>query len=147
MKNKEELNTLKAEVEEMKGKLAELSTEELQTVFGGSEDSYDPAWGEEVVARAVGELGKPYSWGGVGPDGYDASGFVSYCLTGVNARLGTTDTFMGWPEVSDPQPGDVCTNSYCCGIYVSPGTMIYVSGSAQIVTYGGILGDMKIVRR
>ena len=67
--------------------------------------------GNTVVDRAYGELGKPYAWGAVGPNSYDCSGLVSYCLTGSHSRLGTTGTFMGWTHVSNPQPGDICVNS------------------------------------
>ncbi len=56
--------------------------------------------GNTVVDRAYGELGKPYAWGAVGPNSYDCSGLVSYCLTGSHSRLGTTGTFMGWPHAS-----------------------------------------------
>ena len=52
--------------------------------------------GGSVVSRAYSKLGCAYSWGGIGPDSFDCSGFVSYCLTGRYCRLGTTGTFMGW---------------------------------------------------
>lgn len=35
-----------------------------------------------IVARAMEEIGKPYAWGAVGPDAYDTSGLVSYCVSG-----------------------------------------------------------------
>lgn len=83
--------------------------------------------GNAVVARAYSKLGCAYSWGGIGPDSFDCSGFVSYCLTGRYCRLGTTGTFMGWTRVSDPQPGDVVVNSYHTGIYIGNGQMIHAS--------------------
>ena len=64
--------------------------------------------GNSVVNRAYSQLGKPYQWGAVGPNSFDCSGLVSYCLTGSYSRLGTTGTFMGWTRVSSPQPGDIC---------------------------------------
>ena len=39
------------------------------------------------------------------------------CLTGGYGWVGTTYTFMDGLRVSDPQPGDVCTNRDHCGIY------------------------------
>lgn len=99
-----------------------------------------------VVERAIQELGKPYQWGAVGPEAYDASGLVSYCLTGIHARIGTTSTFMSWPRVSDPQPGDICVSSSHCGIYVGPGQMIHAPTFGAVVSYGGIQGGMIIVR-
>lgn len=83
--------------------------------------------GGSVVSRAYSKLGCAYSWGGIGPNSFDCSGFVSYCLTGRYCRLGTTGTFMGWTRVSDPQPGDVVVNSYHTGIYIGGGQMIHAS--------------------
>ena len=72
--------------------------------------------GGSIVSRAYSQLGKPYVWGACGPNSFDCSGFVSYCLTGSYSRLGTTLTFMGWTRVSNPQPGDVVTTATHCGI-------------------------------
>ena len=83
--------------------------------------------GGSVVSRAYSKLGCAYSWGGIGPNSFDCSGFVSYCLTGRYCRLGTTGDFMGWTRVSDPQPGDVVVNSYHTGIYIGGGQMIHAS--------------------
>ena len=83
--------------------------------------------GSTVVSRAYSKLGCAYSWGGIGPNSFDCSGFVSYCLTGRYCRLGTTVTFMGWHRVTDPQPGDVVVNSRHTGIYVGNGEMIHAS--------------------
>ena len=83
--------------------------------------------GGTVVLRAYSKLGCAYSWGGIGPNSFDCSGFVSYCLTGRYCRLGTTVTFMGWHRVTDPQPGDVVVNSRHTGIYVGNGEMIHAS--------------------
>lgn len=69
------------------------------------------ASGSTIVSRAYSQLGKPYVWGACGPDSFDCSGFVSYCLTGSYTRIGTTTTFMGWTRVSNPQPGDVVTTA------------------------------------
>ncbi len=86
-----------------------------------------------VVDRAYSQYGKPYVWAAVGPNSYDCSGFVSYCLTGSNTRLGTTYTFLGWTAVTDPQPGDICVNAQHCGIYVGGGMMVHASVSRGVV--------------
>lgn len=103
-----------------------------------------------VVGRAYSKLGCDYSWGACGPNVFDCSGFVSYCLTGRYCRLGTTYTFMGWQRVSDPQPGDVVTNSYHCGIYIGNGQMIHASdyGIGVIISSvsAGMNGDYIFVR-
>lgn len=89
----------------------------------------------DIISRAYSMLGTSYAWGGTTSAGFDCSGFVSYCLTGEEGtRLGTTATFAGWNQVSDPQPGDVCVihngNSQHTGIYIGNGNMIHAA------TYG-----------
>lgn len=108
---------------------------------GGSEGT------ATAVARAYGEIGKPYLWGACGPDAFDCSGLVSYCLTGTyGMRVGTTETFMGWPQVDDPQPGDICTNSHHCGIYIGSGLMVHAPHTGDYVRIGAVHADMIYVR-
>ena len=99
--------------------------------------------GGTVVSRAYSKLGCAYSWGGIGPDSFDCSGFVSYCLTGRYCRLGTTGTFMGWTRVSDPQPGDVVVNSYHTGIYIGNGQMIHASDYSTGVIISSVAAGMN----
>lgn len=99
--------------------------------------------GGSVVSRAYSKLGCAYSWGGIGPDSFDCSGFVSYCLTGRYCRLGNTGTFMGWTRVSDPQPGDVVVNSYHTGIYIGNGQMIHASDYKTGVIISSVAAGMN----
>lgn len=99
--------------------------------------------GGSVVSRAYSKLGYAYSWGGIGPNSFDCSGFVSYCLTGRYCRLGTTGTFMGWTRVSDPQPGDVVVNSYHTGIYIGNGQMIHASDYSTGVIISSVAAGMN----
>ena len=102
--------------------------------------------GNSVVNRAYSQLGKPYQWGEVGPNSFDCSGLVSYCLTGSYSRLGTTGTFMGWTRVSNPQPGDICVNSHHCGIYIGGGQMIHAPRTGDVVKVSSVHSDMIYVR-
>lgn len=102
--------------------------------------------GTDVVSRAYACLGAPYVWGAVGPGGYDCSGLVSYCLSGSHSRIGTTYTFMGWPQVSNPQPGDICTTSSHCGIYIGNGQMIHAPHTGDVVKVASVQSGMIIVR-
>ena len=111
-----------------------------------STPDYDASTGNAVVARAYSKLGSAYVWGAYGPNAFDCSGFVSYCLTGSYTRLGTTYTFMNWPQVSDPQPGDVCTSSTHCGIYIGNGQMIHASRPGVGVVIGSVQSNMIFVR-
>lgn len=102
--------------------------------------------GNSVVNRAYSQLGKPYKWGAFGPNSFDCSGLVSYCLTGSYSRLGTTGTFMGWTRVSNPQPGDICVNSHHCGIYIGGGQMIHAPQTGDVVKVSSVHSGMIYVR-
>lgn len=102
--------------------------------------------GNSVVNRAYSQLGKPYKWSAVGPNSFDCSGLVSYCLTGSYSRLGTTGTFMGWTRVSNPQPGDICVNSHHCGIYIGGGQMIHAPQTGDVVKVSSVHSGMIYVR-
>ena len=117
---------------------------------GGSSSSgpsYNPSTGNAVVDRARSQLGKPYVWGATGPNAYDCSGLVGYALTGSYSRVGTTNTFMSWPRVSDPQPGDICTTSSHCGIYIGNGQMIHAPHTGDVVKVGPVQSGMRFVRQ
>ena len=105
------------------------------------------ASGSTIVSRAYSQLGKPYVWSACGPDSFDCSGFVSYCLTGSYTRIGTTTTFMGWTRVSNPQPGDVVTTANHCGIYIGNGQMIHAPHTGDVVKVGPVQSGMIYVRR
>lgn len=108
--------------------------------------------GNVVVDRAYAEIGKPYIWGGGGPDGYDCSGFVSYCVTGTYSRaLGTTASIINLTHVSDPQPGDICVihqsgGSQHTGIYIGGGQMIHAATFGVGVVIGSVQAGMVYVR-
>ena len=120
------------------------------TTNTGSESSSTPSYsvstGNTVVDRAYGKMGCPYVWGATGPSTFDCSGFVGYCLTGSYSRIGTTYTFLGWPRVSNPQPGDVCTSATHCGIYIGNGQMIHAPHTGDVVKIGPVQSGMVYVR-
>ena len=67
--------------------------------------------GNTVVDRAYAQLGKPYVWGAAGPNSFDCSGLVGYCITGkMGNHWCTTYTMASWKRVTNPQPGDFCLN-------------------------------------
>ena len=113
----------------------------------GNTTSGSNANGSTIVSRAYSQLGKPYVWGACGPNSFDCSGFVSYCLTGSYTRIGTTLTFMGWTRVSNPQPGDVVTTATHCGIYIGNGQMIHAPHTGDVVKVGPVQSGMIYVRR
>ena len=100
--------------------------------------------GQQAVEWALGELGKPYVWGGTGPDGYDCSGLVmrAWQEAGVDIPRVTTDQLahgnrVGLDELQpgdllffnrgpDPQPGHVT-------MYAGDGEMINAPSTGQVV--------------
>jgi hypothetical protein len=66
-----------------------------------------------TLNRAAGELGKPYVWGGGGPNNYDCSGFSSYATTGQTGRQrGTANaqwlaTNNSQVTLENARPGDL----------------------------------------
>ena len=108
--------------------------------------AYVPS-GNPIVDRAYAWVGRAeYVWGACSPGAFDCSGFVSYCVTGQYARIGTTYTFMGFQQVSDPQPGDICTSETHCGIYIGSGMMIHASDYGIGVIISEVRPGMIYVR-
>lgn len=101
---------------------------------------------QAVIDRAYEQMGKPYVKGAVGPDSFDCSGLVGYALTGKYVRIGTTHTYMTWPRVSNPQPGDICTSEKHCGIYIGNNQMIHAPHTGDVVKIGTVKSDMIFVR-
>ncbi len=65
-----------------------------------------------VVSFALGQLGKPYVWGGEGPNGYDCSGLVMAAWASAGVALPRTadrQSTAGAPVagIADMQPGDL----------------------------------------
>lgn len=111
------------------------------------EPVYNVATGNATVDRAYSWVGNAdYVWGACSPGAFDCSGFVSYCLTGSYTRLGTTYTFLTWPRVSDPQPGDICVNATHCGVYIGGGQMIHAANTSVGVIVGPVPSSMVYVR-
>lgn len=102
--------------------------------------------GNTVVDRAYAQLGKPYAWGAVGPNSFDCSGLVGYCLTGRYARFCTTYTIEGWTRVTNPQPGDICIRSGHTGIYIGNGQMIHAPHTGDVVKISAVPSNMWYVR-
>ena len=104
---------------------------------------------DEVVAKALRYLGRPYQWGGNGPHAFDCSGFVIYVLRpfGVTLPRRSRDMVTSGVHVnrSDVQPGDLLffatmggrTVSHV-GMYIGNGQLIH---SASTRSGGVIISD------
>lgn len=134
--------------EEAERRRAEQERQRQNKIPGGNfNDSYPQTVGGTAVSRAYGEIGKPYVWGACGPSGFDCSGLVSFCLSGVyGKRLGTAASFTRLTRVSNPQPGDICCNSGHCGIYIGGGQMIHAPQPGDRVKVGPVQSGMIYTR-
>jgi cell wall-associated NlpC family hydrolase len=106
----------------------------------------------EAIAYAEAQLGKPYLFGGTGPDSYDCSGLVmmAYRAAGVYIPRTSQEQWIYGPRVNlaDVEPGDLVffagsdgtlTAPGHVGLVISKGKMIeaYATGFAiRISTYG-----------
>lgn len=97
------------------------------------------ALGLEAARAAQTFEGRPYCWGGTGPDCYDCSGLASAAWARVGVVLPRTSDAMRqslrrihWSEV---QPGDVLWRPGHVGLYVERGWAIHAPGDGKTVQY------------
>ena len=127
-------DSLSAEAQELMRK--EVDNSAVQTVTGNT-----------VVDRAYAQLGKPYVWGAAGPNSFDCSGLVGYCITGkMGNHWCTTYTMASWKRVTNPQPGDFCLNSHHTGVYIGNGQMIHAPRTGDVVKISAVHSGMWYVR-
>lgn len=99
-----------------------------------------------TVSRAYQCLKKPYKSGAVGPDAFDCSGLVGFCLTGQYKRSYVSGSFLGMPRVENPQPGDICVKPGHVGVYIGGGQMIHAPHTGDVVKVATVPGNMWYVR-
>ena len=122
-------------------------------LYGGTANHGAPAasgTAATAISYARQQIGKPYEWGGTGPDAFDCSGLVmaAYATAGVTVPHTSQDQWATEPHVSTPEPGDAVffvgsdgTTSAPGheGIVIGPNTMIeaYAQGyPVRISTFG-----------
>ncbi|WP_433701459.1 NlpC/P60 family protein [Nocardiopsis sp. CA-288880] len=95
---------------------------------------------QAVLDFARAQIGKPYVWGGTGPDGYDCSGLVqaAWAQAGVSLPRTTYDQVNAGTRVSrdEVQPGDLLffyseSAPSHVGIYSGDGMMIHGSNPSK----------------
>lgn len=95
-----------------------------------------------LISVASSKLGSPYVWGAKGPNAFDCSGFVYWCLNQVGVRQSYL-TSSGWRSVgkytkitsfSNLRAGDIIVVSGHVGIVAGGGTVIDASsGNGKVV--------------
>ncbi|MDQ1415437.1 MAG: peptidoglycan DL-endopeptidase CwlO [Acidimicrobiaceae bacterium] len=99
-----------------------------------------------ALTAAVSRLGKPYVWGGTGPNGFDCSGLVgwSFAAAGISMPRTAAEQALAGPAVavSQLQPGDLLFWAYDpsdpgfidhVAIYLGNGQMIEAPQTGQTV--------------
>jgi cell wall-associated NlpC family hydrolase len=90
-----------------------------------------------AIAFAQAQLGKPYQWGGVGPDSYDCSGLVmmAYRSAGIYIPRTSQEQWLWGPRVpaSDVQPGDLVFFVGGDGTPTAPGHVGIVIGNGLMI--------------
>lgn len=105
-----------------------------------------PAKGADAaVAEARRQLGKPYEWGGSGPDSFDCSGLTSWAWRAGGKSLSHSSRAQfaetARVPVSEVQPGDLLFYGdpiHHVGIYSGNGQMIEASQTGTPVRYASI---------
>ncbi|WP_435113541.1 NlpC/P60 family protein [Nocardiopsis synnemataformans] len=95
---------------------------------------------QAVLDFARAQIGKPYVWGGTGPDGYDCSGLVqaAWAQAGVSLPRTTYDQVNAGTRISrdEVQPGDLLffyseSSPSHVGIYSGNGNMVHGSNPSK----------------
>ena len=103
-----------------------------------------------ALAYARAQLGKPYQWGGAGPDSFDCSGLVmmAWSQAGIDFPHLAQDQYdmTAREPLSDLIPGDLVffgtpDNVYHVGIYIGNGNMIDAPETGENVSVSSIFWD------
>ncbi len=90
-----------------------------------------------VIAYARQQIGKPYLWGGTGPDAFDCSGLVmmAYRAAGIDIPRTSEDQWIWGPRVpaGHEQPGDLVFFAGSDGTTTSPGHVGLVIGQGEMI--------------
>ncbi|MEX1007385.1 MAG: NlpC/P60 family protein [Acidimicrobiia bacterium] len=97
-----------------------------------------------AIAYAQAQLGKPYCYGGAGPDCFDCSGLTmrAWGAAGVAMPHGSTEQYNMFPHVplSQAQPGDLIAWDGHIGLYIGGGMMIHAPHSGTVVQIAPFYG-------
>jgi cell wall-associated NlpC family hydrolase len=96
-----------------------------------------PTRADVAVAIARAQLGKPYRWGGAGPDAFDCSGLAAYAWAGAGVALPHSSgaQYASVPHVplDAMRPGDLVFSRGHVGIYIGDARMIHAPQTGRSV--------------
>jgi cell wall-associated NlpC family hydrolase len=103
----------------------------------GSAGQGPPAAVRTAIAYAEQQLGKPYQWGGTGPDAFDCSGLVmmAYRVAGIDIPRTSAAQWGSGSRVSSSQvqPGDLVFFAGADGTPAAPGHVGLVIGKGLMI--------------
>ena len=133
---------------------------------GGNGNSSTSSIGEQAVALAKQQLGKPYVYGAAGPNSFDCSGLFYYIFNqlGVNIARGSSSQYYNsgkFVSVDEMQPGDLVflfdpKYDYSGGtlptthvlMYIGNNTVLHASTTSNTVRtdtlFGGYYGNYVV---
>src|ERR1017187_10265970 len=89
----------------------------------------------KAIAYATAQEGRPYLWGGTGPDAFDFSGLVmiAYQSAGVSIPRTSQAQYAAGTKVSTPAPGDLVYFAGSDGTTSAPGHVGLVIGPNRMI--------------
>jgi cell wall-associated NlpC family hydrolase len=117
----------------------------LTSVATDVSQGFDAARAQKAIQAAYAELGKPYIWGAVGPDGFDCSGLMQHVWSQAGVMLPRTSQEQAEDGPSVPlsqiQPGDLViyfAGRTHVGMYVGNGLIIHASRPGSVVQFAAV---------
>ncbi|AUG81557.1 hypothetical protein CFP65_6940 [Kitasatospora sp. MMS16-BH015] len=130
-----------AQLERRETALAERDQQQLLAAgrLGQGDATATPA-AQAAIDFALGQLGKPYVWGAVGPDSFDCSGLTSkaWAAAGVAIPRTSEEQWAHLPKVrlSELQPGDLViyfAEATHVSMYLGHGLMVHAPHTGTVV--------------
>jgi len=123
----------------------------LSACFGAPSLRPDPAndrTRREIVLEALGQVGRPYRYGGSSPDGFDCSGLVQYVYAQSGIRLPRTTREQHAEgrriDLDSAVPGDLLFYSFSghaidhVAIYLGDDEAVHAPASGRSVIVAGV---------
>ncbi len=121
----------------------------LDRTYRTSAPVLKPNWPSTVIAEALAQLGKPYLWGGNGPDSFDCSGLMNHVFKTVGVKMprraGDIYNVTAHVPYDALRPGDMVffgtpLNVHHVGLYIGNGKMIHAPHGGTTVSVSTVLG-------
>ncbi|MFJ5230938.1 NlpC/P60 family protein [Kitasatospora sp. NPDC088391] len=127
-------------LEQRESALADRAREQLLAAGAFGPGGEASAAGRRAIAFALAQIGKPYLWGGTGPDAFDCSGLTSQAWRAAGTAIPRTsqEQWAGLHRVAlrDLRPGDLVIYHADAGhvaLYLGGGTVVHAPHTGTVV--------------